>query len=151
MGWCACDPKSASRNLRLRRRRLRRFGRRTMVLARLWEVMQTTTRDSVAQFLLLSSLVALSGRLVKMSHQHDDEKNALMEQLQAERDRHRGVLRRNDARSGGEPPPESGAVLGREPRRQRTDEWRGAIFAPLVQDDVLVLAACVRACVCRIN
>ena len=65
-----------------------------MVLARLWEVMQTTTRDSVAQFLLLSSLVALSGRLVKMSHQHDDEKNALMEQLQAERDRHRGVLRR---------------------------------------------------------
>ena len=30
-----------------------------MVLARLWEVMQTTTRDSVAQFLLLSSLVAL--------------------------------------------------------------------------------------------
>ena len=50
-----------------------------MVLARLWEVMQTTTRDSVAQFLLLSSLVALSGRLVKMSHQHDDEKNALME------------------------------------------------------------------------
>ena len=63
------------------------LGVATMVLARLWEVMQTTTRDSVAQFLLLSSLVALSGRLVKMSHQHDDEKNALMEQLQAERDR----------------------------------------------------------------
>ena len=95
-----------SRNLRLRRRRRRRRLRRTMVLARLWEVMQTTTRDSVAQFLLLSSLVALSGRLVKMSHQHDDEKNALMEQLQAERDRHRGVLRRVPelARSRAHPP-----------------------------------------------
>ena len=65
-----------------------------MVLARLWEVMQTTTRDSVRPS---PPSVALSGgssrcRTSTTTRNADGA-------LQAERDRHRGVLRRVPSRA----------------------------------------------------